>query len=327
MRKAFMKRFAAVLMALCMLAALPVATAFAADDTGYVVTFRAGEHGSFTDEYITYLQENYDTDEEKNVYVNADKTVVAVLVTSDKTAPNAPTPNSTLVTGTDSNYTVTTAVGTDTGYVAGSAVTADYDFVAEYALKGDRNEGSYLVQYLRQGTDEEVAPSVRGTATVGLPLTLTAIAVDEFTVVGSAVQTQEILEDGQTVFTFYYTQNVHVNTVTEYVDGDVVVNYNDVNLVGGAGVVGGGDGGAGDGGEEIPDEETPQAGGEDIPDESTPQAVCEEIPDESTPEAGGETAQAGVSMPMVIGGVVGLLAILLIVLVALRKRKGGQEEE
>ena len=87
----------------------------------------------------------------------------------------------------------------------------------------------------------------------------------------------EILEDGQTVFTFYYTQNVHVNTVTEYVDGDVVVNYNDVNLVGGAGVVGGG-AGAGDGGEEIPDEETPQAGGEDIPDESTPQAGGEEIP-------------------------------------------------
>ena len=106
------------------------------------------------------------------------------------------------------------------------------------------------------------------------------------------------------------------------------LNYNDVNLVGGAGVVGGGDGaGAGDGGEEIPDEETPQAGGEDIPDESTPQAGGEDIPDESTPEAGGETAQAGVSMPMVIGGVVGLLAILLIVLVALRKRKGGQEEE
>lgn len=326
MRKAFMKRFAAVLMALCMLAALPVATAFAADNTGYVVTFRAGEHGSFTDEYITYLHENYDTDGEENVYVNADKTVVAVLVTSDKKAPNAPTPNSTLVTGADSNYTVTTAVGTDTGYVAGSAVTADYDFVAEYALKGDRNEGSYLVQYLRQGTDEEVAPSVRGTATVGLPLTLTAIAVDEFTVVGSAVQTQEILEDGQTVFTFYYTQDVHVYTKTEYVDGDVVVNYNDVNLVGGAGVVGGGDG-AGDGGEEIPDENTPEAGGEDIPDESTPQAGGEDIPDESTPEAGGQTAQAGVSMPMVIGGVVGLLAILLIVLVALRKRKNGQEEE
>ncbi|HIX32591.1 MAG TPA: hypothetical protein IAA46_01060 [Candidatus Gemmiger avium] len=326
MRKAFMKRFAAVLMALCMLATLPVATAFAADDTGYIVTFRAGEHGSFTDEYITYLRDNYNTADEENVYVNEDKTVVAVLVADDKLAPNAPTPNSTLVTGEGSNYTVTTAVDANTSYVPGTAVTADYDFVAEYALKGDRNEGSYLVQYLRQGTDEEVAPSVRGTATVGLPLTLTAIAVDEFTVVGSAVQTQEILEDGQTVFTFYYTQNVHVNTVTEYVDGDVVVNYNDVNLVGGAGVVGGGDG-AGDGGEEIPDEETPQAGGEDIPDESTPQAGGEEIPDESTPEAGGETAQAGVSMPMVIGGVVGLLAILLIVLVALRKRKGGQEEE
>lgn len=325
MRKAFAKRLAAVLMALCMLAALPVATAFAADDTGYVVTFRAGEHGSFTPAYVESLVSEYGAD---NVYYNDTNTVVAVLVMDEETAPTAPVPNDTLVTTAGSNYTVTAVVDADTNYVAGNPMTSDYDFVAQYALKGDRNEGSYLVQYLLQGTNEEVAPSVRGTATVGLPLTLTAIAVDEFTVVGDAVQTQEILEDGQTVFTFYYTQTVHVNTVTEYVDGDVVVNYNDVNLVGGAGVVGGGDGaGAGDGGEEIPDEETPQAGGEDIPDESTPQAGGEEIPDESTPEAGGETAQAGVSMPMVIGGVVGLLAILLIVLVALRKRKGGQEEE
>lgn len=324
MRKAFAKRLAAVLMALCMLAALPVATAFAADDTGYVVTFRAGEHGSFTPAYVESLVSEYGAD---NVYYNDTNTVVAVLVMDEETAPTAPVPNDTLVTTAGSNYTVTAVVDADTNYVAGNPMTSDYDFVAQYALKGDRNEGSYLVQYLLQGTNEEVAPSVRGTATVGLPLTLTAIAVDEFTVVGDAVQTQEILEDGQTVFTFYYTQTVHVNTVTEYVDGDVVVNYNDVNLVGGAGVVGGGDGGAGDGGEEIPDENTPQAGGEDIPDESTPQAGGEEIPDESTPEAGGETAQAGVSMPMVIGGVVGLLAILLIVLVALRKRKGGQEEE
>lgn len=326
MRKAFMKRFAAVLMALCMLATLPVATAFAADDAGYIVTFRAGEHGSFTDEYITYLRDNYNTADEENVYVNEDKTVVAVLVADDKLAPNAPTPNSTLVTGEGSNYTVTTAVDANTSYVPGTAVTADYDFVAEYALKGDRNEGSYLVQYLLQGTDEEVAPSVRGTATIGLPLTLTAIAVDEFTVVGSAVQTKEIQEDGQTVFTFYYTQNVHINTKTEYVAGDTIINYNDVTLAGGAGVAGGGDG-AGEGGEEIPDENTPEAGGEEIPDESTPEAGGEDIPDESTPEAGGETAAAGANMPLVIGGVVGLLAILLIVLLVMRKRKGGSEEE
>lgn len=327
MRKAFMKRFAAVLMALCMLAALPVATAFAADDTGYVVTFRAGEHGAFTADYVQKLaaESNYGAN---NVYHNDTYTVVSVLVPDGKNVPDVPTATDMTYNADSTDYVLLSAV--DSSYPAGKVPEQDYDFVATYALRGEREDVSYVVRYLLDGTEEEVAPSQRGMAPDGLTLTMAAISVNEFTPVGENVKevTMEKNEDGSPVeVVFYYTQNVHVNTVTEYVDGDVVVNYNDVNLVGGAGVVGGGDGGAGDGGEEIPDEETPQAGGEDIPDESTPQADGEEIPDESTPEAGGETAQAGVSMPMVIGGVVGLLAILLIVLVALRKRKGGQEEE
>lgn len=327
MRKAFMKRFAAVLMALCMLAALPVATAFAADDTGYVVTFRAGEHGAFTAGYVQKLaaESNYGAN---NVYHNDTYTVVSVLVPDGKNVPDVPTATDMTYNADSTDYVLLSAV--DSSYPAGDVPKQDYDFVATYALRGEREDVSYVVRYLLDGTEEEVAPSQRGMAPNGLTLTMAAISVNEFTPVGENVKevTMEKNEDGSPVeVVFYYTQNVHVNTVTEYVDGDVVVNYNDVNLVGGAGVVGGGDGGAGDGGEEIPDEETPQAGGEDIPDESTPQAGGEEIPDESTPEAGGETAQAGVSMPMVIGGVVGLLAILLIVLVALRKRKGGQEEE
>lgn len=327
MRKAFMKRFAAVLMALCMLAALPVATAFAADDTGYVVTFRAGEHGAFTADYVQKLaaESNYGAN---NVYHNDTYTVVSVLVPDGKNVPDVPTATDMTYNADSTDYVLLSAV--DSSYPAGKVPEQDYDFVATYALRGEREDVSYVVRYLLDGTEEEVAPSQRGMAPDGLTLTMAAISVNEFTPVGENVKevTMEKNEDGSPVeVVFYYTQNVHVNTVTEYVDGDVVVNYNDVNLVGGAGVVGGGDGGAGDGGEEIPDEETPQAGGEDIPDESTPQAGGEEIPDESTPEAGGETAQAGVSMPMVIGGVVGLLAILLIVLVALRKRKGGQEEE
>lgn len=325
MRKAFAKRFAAVLLALFMLAALPVATAFAADDTGYVVTFRAGEHGAFTQDYVDGLVAKYGAED---VYCNATNTVVAVLVMDDETAPDAPVPNATLTAEAGSNYTVTTAVDAGTDYVAGDPMTADYDFVAQYALKGDRGEGSYLVRYLLQDTEEEVAPSMRGTAVVGLPLTLTAIAVDEYNAVGETTLTLEIQPDGQTVFTFYYTPVVHVYTSTEYVTGDTVVNYNDINLVGGAGVVGGGEGG-----EEIADDETPQAGGEDIVDDETPQAGGDETPggedieDDETPQAGADEASTGISMPMVVGGVAILLLIALLVLLALRKRKSGEGEE
>ena len=353
MRKAFAKRLAAVLLALCVAAALPLASAFAAEpDATYMITFSGGEYGQYSEKFVERLEAAYGKED-----VVEQGNAVIVRLTSKEKLPALPTPNDELTSSNDA-YNVMAGenlvsakmqeAGNTDQYEANTYCTSNYTLTPTFYLASE-TDVHYVLRFYVNGTEIEAAPAQYGIAPAGTfvggyPMDLADVPTPaEYTLnvaatvnnsYGAITQGTDGLvlnganpEKGQYLtFTFYYDQITHVNTVTEYVDGDVVVNYNDVNLVGGAGVVGGGDG-AGDGGEEIPDEETPQAGGEDIPDESTPQAGGEEIPDESTPEAGGETAQAGVSMPMVIGGVVGLLAILLIVLVALRKRKGGQEEE
>lgn len=354
MRKAFAKRLAAVLLALCVAAALPLASAFAAEpDATYMITFSGGEYGQYSKTFVENLKAAYGAED-----VVEQGNAVIVRLTSKEELPALPTPNDELTSSNDA-YNVMAGenlvsakmqeAGNTADYTAGEKCTSNYTLTPTFYLASE-TDVHYVLRFYVNGTEIEAAPAQYGIAPAdtfvgGYPMDLADVPTPaEYTLNVAAtvnnsngaitqgtdglVLTGANPDKGEYLtFTFYYDQITHVNTVTEYVDGDVVVNYNDVNLVGGAGVVGGGDGGAGDGGEEIPDEETPQAGGEDIPDESTPQAGGEEIPDESTPEAGGETAQAGVSMPMVIGGVVGLLAILLIVLVALRKRKGGQEEE
>ncbi|MBM6913902.1 hypothetical protein H6B33_00600 [Gemmiger formicilis] len=351
MRKAFAKRLAAVLLALCVAAALPLASAFAAEpDATYMITFSGGEYGQYSEKFVERLEAAYGKED-----VVEQGNAVIVRLTSKEELPALPTPNDEL-TSSNTAYNVmgvTVATMQEAGntdqYEANTYCTSNYTLTPTFYLASE-TDVHYVLRFYVNGTEIEAAPAQYGIAPAGTFASGYTMALAdvptpaEYTLNvaatvnnsnGAITQSTDGLvltganpDKGEYLtFTFYYDQITHVNTVTEYVDGDVVVNYNDVNLVGGAGVVGGGDGGAGDGGEEIPDEEIPQAGGEDIPDESTPQAGGEEIPDESTPEAGGETAQAGVSMPMVIGGVVGLLAILLIVLVALRKRKGGQEEE
>lgn len=365
MRKAFAKRLAAVLLALCVAAALPLASAFAAEPATYTITFSGGEYGLYQESFVKALQDDYGnnnvkTSDLKTVKLSDTETVsgysnVMVRLTSEEELPALPTPNVQLKSSNAAynvmGVTVATMqeAGNTDQYEANTYCTSNYTLTPTFYLASE-TDVHYVLRFYVNGTEIEAAPAQYGIAPAdtfvgGYPMDLADVPTPaEYTLNVAAtvnnsngaitqgtdglVLTGANPDKGEYLtFTFYYDQITHVNTVTEYVDGDVVVNYNDVNLVGGAGVVGGGDGGAGDGGEEIPDEETPQAGGEDIPDESTPQAGGEEIPDESTPEAGGETAQAGVSMPMVIGGVVGLLAILLIVLVALRKRKGSQEEE
>lgn len=352
MRKAFAKRLAAVLLALCVAAALPLASAFAAEPATYTITFSGGEYGQYSEAFVENLKAAYDAED-----VVEQGNAVIVRLTSKEELPDLPTPNGELTSSNDA-YNVMAGenlvsakmqeAGNTDQYEANTYCTSNYTLTPTFYLASE-TDVHYVLRFYVNGTEIEAAPAQYGIAPAGTFADGYAMALAdvptpaEYTLNAAATvaNSDGAITQGENglvltgadpakgeylTFTFYYDQITHVNTVTEYVDGDVVVNYNDVNLVGGAGVVGGGDG-AGDGGEEIPDEETPQAGGEDIPDESTPQAGGEEIPDESTPEAGGETAQAGVSMPMVIGGVVGLLAILLIVLVALRKRKGGQEEE
>lgn len=352
MCNAFAKRFAAVMLALGMLTALPVATAYAAEDTGYVVTFRAGEHGTFSTTYVEKLKNDYGSGD---VWVNDDSTVVSVLVMDDKEMPTAPVVTTDVIINSDSTDYVAIATVDDT-YVSG-AVTKDYDFVAQYALRGDRQDVSYVIHYLLQGTAEEVAPSVRGTAPEGMTLTLTAASVNEYSVVGSAVQQVTMTKnaDGSPVeVTFYYTQNEHVTSTTQYEDGGTTVEYNDVNVAaGGAATAGGatggaaaggatggaatggagagaaaggaGDAGAAAGGDQNAAAEAPQAGGEEaIGDNETPQAGGEEsIGDSETPLA--ESESGGVNVPLVVGGVAAVIVIALIVVMVIRKRRNGAD--
>lgn len=351
MRNAFAKRFAVVMLVLCMLAALPVATAYAADaETGYVVTFRAGEHGHFSDAYIESLRSKYDpegaSDDNYNVYVNDDTapTVVSVLVTSDNVLPDAPQqPNGDIIINDGSKDYVLISAGDNNAYAAGTKAAQDYDFVAKYALRGDRQDVSYVVRYLLEGTEQEVAPSVRGTAPGGLTLTLTAISVDEYTPVGGStkqVTMPQNAEDGPVEVVFYYSQDVHVTSTTQYEDGGTVVEYNDVNVVadtatagGGAAGTAGGAGGAaaGDGdaavggeGEDAGEAQQPGGGEEVIGDNETPQAGGEEaIGDNETPLA---ESESGVSVPAVVGGIAVLLVVILLVTFLVRKRRNGADE-
>lgn len=367
MRNAFAKRFAAVMLVLCMLAALPVATAYAADaETGYVVTFRAGEHGTFSDAYIEKLESVYGEAEKEgsNLYVNTARTVISVLVTDGNKMPDAPQLPSVegvsdiIINDGSKDYVLIDAGVNDDYYLDTPESRAqDYDFVAKYALRGDREDVSYVVRYLLEGTEQEVAPSVRGTAPAGLTLTLTAISVDEYTPVGGSTKqvTVEKNADGSPVeVVFYYSQNVHVNSVTQYEDGGTVVEYNDINVVAGTATAGGGATGtaggaggaatgggaaagdgagaaAGDGdaavggeGEGAGEAQQPGGGEEVIGDNETPQAGGEEtIGDNETPLA---ESESGVSVPVVVGGIAVLLVVILLVVFLVRKRRNGADE-
>lgn len=349
MRNAFVKRLAAVLLALCLLAALPITGVFADEaKKTYTVTFSGGEYGVFSQAFVEKL-EAYG--EVATVEKGGNIVTVAVKVEAGATLPAAPaitaaeggtpelsssnTAYGVLNAGTESGQNDPTALGIY-GTTDGTTKKVDrnYTLVPEFYLASD-NDVEYMVRFLATGTDTEVAPTQFGKAPDGARLTMTAASVDEYTldlaatreINGLAADDALVLNvakgEEMPVFTFCYTQVTHVNTEYEYVDGDTIVNYNDVTLTGGAGVAGGG---AGGGGETI-EEETPQAGGETIPDESTPQAGGEDIAEEETPQAE-PAAAGGLNLPLMIGGAVVLvLAILLLVLAATRKRRAAEGDE
>ena len=350
MRNAFVKRLAAVLLALCLLAALPITGVFADNaKKTYTVTFSGGEHGVFSQAFVDSLAIYGEVATAKK---GGNIVTVAVKVEAGAALPAAPS-----VTATEGGTAQLTSNNADYGVLnngfnagqnavdalgmyQGTTGTADrnYTLVPEFYLAtGDEVE--YMVRFVVTGTETEVAPTQFGKAPVGTLAMSVPAPVDEYTLDMAATREANglgendalvlnVTDEGETmpVFTFCYTQNVHVNTEYNYVDGDTIVNYNDVTLVGGAGVAGGGGAGAG-GGETIEEEETPQAGGETIPDENTPQAGGETIEEEETPQAE-PAAAGGLNLPLMIGGAVVLvLAILLLVLAATRKRRAAEGDE
>lgn len=354
MRNGFAKRLAAVLLALCVAAALPFASAFAEEKT-FVVTYSGGEHGVFTETTIDEWKDANQIEDEnvKTVPTTGGYAKVAVRLPAGSKLPAAPA-----ITISNSKYgelnngaTVGQNAGDAQGaYTQGAQIARNYELVPEFFITSD-TDVTYTLRYVMNGAEDvEVTPSRVGRAPLdtftGAGLNEAApVSVQEFSLNVNATLAADsrlsyangvfTLKDeaaqagGALQFTFYYDQVTHVTTTTEYVDGGTIINYNDVNLVGGAGVVGGGGAGEGEGegGEVIEEDETPQAGGDQTEPGSETEPGGEDIEEDETPQAGVDEAATGISMPMVVGGVAILLLIALIVLLALRKRRSGEGEE
>ena len=298
------------------------------EPTTYVVTFRPGEHGRFTDSFINDLKAYGE------VRTSEATGAVAVQLDEGETLPNAPQLTDIVMNEDASRYFVTDAAQGYTGGTAGG----DLDAVAQYTLRASTEDAVFTVQYLDRETGAEVAPTLQGSAPVGQNLTFYALNnIENYTAEVASQQLTVSANADENVVTFYYTAGVNNVTETVTVPGGTITQYEDQTVVGGAAVAGGGTGGAGgaggagaggagagDGGDtvEIPEDNTPQAGGD-----NTPGGEDVEIPDESTPQANlpGENAN-GSMMPMVLGGAALAIVVIAAIVWAINRKKSGEAE-
>ena len=323
------------LLSLCLAVSVSALPALAAEGdassteaTTYVVTFRPGEHGKFTDSFIAGLATYGE------VKTSEATGAVAVRLNEGAALPNAPQLTDIVMNEDASRYFVTDAAQ---GYTGGTA-SGDLSTVAQYALSASDEDAVFTVQYLDRETGAEVAPSLQGSAPVGQNLTFYALNnIENYTAETASQQLTVSSNADQNVVTFYYTAAVNNVTETVTVPGGTITQYEDQTVVGGAAVAGGGAGvaggaggagGAGAGTDEggdtvtIPETETPQAGGD-----NTPGGEDVEIPDESTPQANlpGENTSGNV-MPMVIGGAVAAIVVIAAVVWAINRKKNAEGE-
>lgn len=250
------------------------------EPTTYVVTFRPGEHGRFTDSFIDGLKA-YGA-----VRTSEATGAVAVQLDEGDTLPNAPQLTDIVMNEAASRYFVTDAAQ---GYTSGTA-GGDLDAVAQYTLRASTEDAVFTVQYLDRETGAEVAPTLQGSAPVGQNLTFYALNnIENYTAEVASQQLTISANADENVVTFHYTAGVNNVTETVTVPGDTVT---------------------------IPETETPQAGGDnipggedvEIPDESTPQA---NLP--------GENAN-GSMMPMVLGGAALAIVVIAAIVWAINRR-------
>ena len=304
------------LLSLCLAVSVSAMPALAAEDdassteaTTYVVTFRPGEHGTFTDSFIAGLEKYGE------VKTSEATGAVAVRLNEGAALPNAPQLTDIVMNEDASRYFVTDAAQ---GYTGGTA-SGDVNAVAQYTLRASTEDAVFTVQYLDRETGAEVAPTLQGSAPVSQNLTFYALNnIENYTAEVASQQLTVSANADQNVVTFYYTAGVNNVTETVTTPGGTVIQYEDQTVVGGAAVAGGGgDAGAGGDTVTIPETETPQAGGD-----NTPGGEDVEIPDESTPQANlpGENANGNV-MPMVIGGAVVAIVVIATIVFAINRRK------
>lgn len=320
------------LLGLCLAVSVCAMPALAAEDdassteaTTYVVTFRPGEHGTFTDSFIAGLEKYGE------VKTSEATGAVAVRLNEGAALPNAPQLTDIVMNEDATRYFVTDAAQ---GYTGGTA-SGDVNAVAQYTLRASSEDAVFTVHYLDRETGAEVAPSLQGSAPVGQSLTFYALNnIENYTAEAASQQLTVSANADQNVVNFYYTAAVNNVTETVTTPGGTVIQYEDQTVVGGAAVAGGGADGAGgaggagagtgEGGETvtIPEDNTPQAGGD-----NTPGGEDVEIPDESTPQANlpGEGTSGSV-MPLAIGGAVVAIVVIAAIVFAINRKKSAEGE-
>lgn len=318
--KRFIQKLALVGTALCLCMTMLVPSAFAAETTKYVLSFRPGAYGTFSDGAVSYLSQ----------YGEAQKSGTGNLYLQVEAGAALPA---------DLESSLRQYLVAEDGYYyrsglnAGATATEDATFVADYGVLSGGGV-AYTVRYVDAASGTELAESYTGYANAGDTITYQAKALDGYTV-DQASKSITIAKNVDMTIEFRYT------AVT--VPGETIENVTTVTVPAtittagtGTGTGTGTDTAAGTGaGTETPADTQQPADGETIPDADTPltpgndaDQSGEAIPDESTPTVdtipGSDSSSSSSGNVVATVTVVGVCAALVIaaVIYFLLRRKG-----
>ncbi len=347
MRK-MMKLFAGVLAAFTLLVSMMPATEVKAENTEkktYTVTFRAGNVGSFnlnannisgenieaTENYIKFTVEKGESLSSTFDFISNDASLDAYFL--NVTSANDETDAAYI----DSGYRLKAASDWCAG-AAEAAVNRNTEYVLDYAKLV--NPVKYTIRFVDAESGEQIAPPTIAYGNAGEEIVCNPLTVASYGTKDEAVSIVLNAEDETAnIVTFQYTYTGEtgtvVETVTEYVPGDTIVQtvVNEVQeeaLVTPA-VVTPNDGGADAGDVTIDDENVPLANDGDenevIEDEETPLAdgTGEEntvdISDEETPLAAGNENPMQSYWAPILGGTLAVLVVFAAVTGIVMKKK------
>lgn len=211
--KRFTEKFMACMMAIVLMLGVYSIPAFASEsskaEVKYVLSFRPGANGHFSDSTSSYLASLGRTE------VSSATGNVFVEVSDGTVLPG------------DIESALRSGIVADDGYyyrsgfdIGGTVVTSDETYVAEYGvLKGSGTE--YTVRYLDKDTNTEIAESITAFANSGDQITFTAKTISDYKVDDS---TKTITVGSEKTLDFIYTgtatgkNTTTVSTVTSYVE-------------------------------------------------------------------------------------------------------------
>jgi len=181
--------------------AMAAPAAFADGGTTYVVSFRPGEHGSFSQGAVGYLS-NYGT-----VQMTATGNLF-LEVTS----------------GTPFPAGVLSYLGAEEGYyyrggLAGGPITEDMTYVAQFGILSGGGV-RYTVRYVERVSGAEVAESYTGYANAGDVIPFTAKTVTGYDV-DSATKSITVSEGAE--LSFYYTSNGTLDEIRYEYGQDTII--------------------------------------------------------------------------------------------------------